>query len=176
MKLPCELIVTHVLPTARGALAKDLVTRHGMTQTQVAKVFGVTSAAVSQYIKGLRGDNPLIDRSAYRDDFYAMISDTADRIVAGADVAESLCGICAFVKETGLLRALYVYEGYSGELSEHCECPRFAAPIVPGGARGASPRTLAHIQRAFSRPFPRTGAPGACARAPLIITAPIFAG
>lgn len=124
MKMPCELVVTHILPTARGALAKDLVTRHGMTQTQVAEVFGVTSAAVSQYVKGMRGGNNLIDRSAYRDDFYRMISDTADRIADGADVTESLCGICAFVKESGLLRALYIFEGYDGELGMCLECPR----------------------------------------------------
>ena len=70
MKMPCELIVTHILPTARGALAKELVHNHGMTQVQVANLFGVTSAAVSQYIKGLRGGNNLIDKSAYREDFY----------------------------------------------------------------------------------------------------------
>ncbi len=124
MKMPCELIVTHILPTARGAIAKELVTRHGMTQTQVAKMFGVTSAAVSQYIKGMRGGNTLIDKSAYRDDFYAMIADTADRIAAGADITESLCMICSFVKESGLLRALYVFEGYTGELGVCMDCPR----------------------------------------------------
>ena len=124
MKMPCELIVTHILPTARGAIAKELVTRHGMTQTQVAKLFGVTSAAVSQYIKGMRGGNMLIDKSAYRDDFYAMIADTADRIAAGADITESLCMICWFVKESGLLRALYVFEGYTGELGVCMDCPR----------------------------------------------------
>ena len=114
MKMPCELIVTHILPTARGAIAKELVTRHGMTQTQVAKLFGVTSAAVSQYIKGMRGGNTLIDKSA----------DTADRIAAGADITESLCMICSFVKESGLLRALYVFEGYTGELGVCMDCPR----------------------------------------------------
>ena len=79
MKMPCELIVTHILPTARGALAKELVHNHGMTQVQVANLFGVTSAAVSQYIKGLRGGNNLIDKSAYRDDFYKMIADSASQ-------------------------------------------------------------------------------------------------
>lgn len=124
MKMPCELVVTHVLPTARGALAKELVTKHGMTQTQVAQLFGVTSAAVSQYLKGLRGGNNLIDHSAYKDDFYAEIARMADDISAGADVTESLCGICGFVKESGLLRALYVFEGYSGELGTCMDCPR----------------------------------------------------
>ena len=124
MKMPCELIVTHILPTARGALARDLVTSHGMTQTQVAKLFGVTSAAVSQYLKGMRGGNNLIDRSAYKDDFYAEIARMADEISQGADVTESLCGICNFVKESGLLKALYVFEGYSGDLGICADCPR----------------------------------------------------
>jgi len=124
MKMPCELVVAHILPTARGAIAKELVTNHDMTQTQVAALFGVTSAAVSQYIKGMRGENSLIDKSAYKDDFYAMIAKTADRIAEGADVTESLCAICSFVKSSGLLRALYVYEGYNGDLADCLECPR----------------------------------------------------
>ena len=124
MKMPCELIVTHILPTARGALAKELVHNHGMTQVQVANLFGVTSAAVSQYIKGLRGGNNLIDKSAYREDFYNMISDTADMVADGKDLTEALCEICSFVKNS-----LYVYEGYSGELGVCMECPRTTITI-----------------------------------------------
>lgn len=132
MKMPCELIVTHILPTARGALAKELVHNHGMTQVQVANLFGVTSAAVSQYIKGLRGGNNLIDKSAYREDFYNMISDTADMVADGKDLTEALCEICSFVKSSGLLKALYVYEGYSGELGACMECPRTTITIPEG--------------------------------------------
>ena len=132
MKLPCELIVTHILPTARGSLAKELVKRHGMTQVQVARLFGVTSAAVSQYIKGLRGGNSLIDKSAYREDFYDKIAKSADAVAAGEDVTEALCGICGFVKESGLLRALYVFEGYSGDLGVCMEGPRLCIISVEG--------------------------------------------
>ena len=141
MKMPCELIVTHILPTARGALAKELVHNHGMTQVQVANLFGVTSAAVSQYIKGLRGGNNLIDKSAYREDFYKMIADedfykmiadTADVVANGKDLTEALCEICTFVKTSGLLKALYVYEGYSGELGVCMECPRTTITIPEG--------------------------------------------
>jgi len=129
MKLPCELIVTHILPTARGALAKELVTHHGMTQVQVAKLFGVTSAAISQYLKGLRGTNDIIDKSAYRDDFYKMIADIADSIAAGEDVTEALCTVCDFVKESGLLKALYVFEGYSGDLMACPDCPKMVVLV-----------------------------------------------
>ena len=48
----------------------------------------------------------------------------ADEISNGADVTESLCGICNFVKESGLLKALYVFEGYSGDLGICADCPR----------------------------------------------------
>lgn len=133
MKMPCELIVTHILPTARGALAKELVTNHGMTQKEVARLFDVTSAAVSQYIKGLRGGNELIDNDAYRDDFYKAIAGIATRIASGADVTESLCSICEFAKSSGLLRALYVYEGYSGELGACMECPKICI-VLPAEA------------------------------------------
>ena len=133
MKMPCELIVTHILPTARGALAKELVHNHGMTQVQVANLFGVTSAAVqvqvanlfgvtsaavSQYIKGLRGGNNLIDKSAYREDFYKMIADTADVVASGKDLTEALCEICTFVKTSGLLKALYV----ASDKRAHAHC------------------------------------------------------
>ena len=128
MKMPCELIVTHILPTARGALAKELVHNHG----QVANLFGVTSAAVSQYIKGLRGGNNLIDKSAYREDFYKMIADKADAVAGGKDLTLALCEICTFVKESGLLKALYVYEGYSGELGVCMECPKTTITIPEG--------------------------------------------
>jgi hypothetical protein len=129
MKVPCELIVTYILPTAKGALAKELVNTHGMTQVQVAKLFGVTSAAVSQYLKGIRGGNSLIDKSAYRDDFYEMIRDMADSIAAGMPVNDALCMICEYVKDCGLLKALYVFEGYSGDEMSCFQCPKYIVDI-----------------------------------------------
>ena len=129
MKVPCELIVTYVLPTAKGALAKELVNKHGMTQIQVARLFGVTSAAVSQYLKGIRGGNSIIDKSAYKDDFYAMIEDMADSIAAGMDVAEALFLICDYVRESGLLRALYVLEGCSPDKLPNVGCPKYIIDI-----------------------------------------------
>ena len=129
MKVPCELIVTYVLPTAKGALAKELVNKHGMAQIQVARLFGVTSAAVSQYLKGIRGGNSIIDKSAYKDDFYAMIEDMADSIAAGMDVAEALCLICDYVRESGLLRALYVLEGCSPDKLPNVGCPKYIIDI-----------------------------------------------
>jgi hypothetical protein len=118
------MIVTYVLPTAKGALAKELVNKHGMTQVQVAKLFGVTSAAVSQYMKGIRGQNGVIDKSAYKDDFYDLIERLADRISEGGEVVRALCDVCDFTKESGLLKALYVYENVPQDDIDKFICPR----------------------------------------------------
>jgi hypothetical protein len=115
LKTPCELIVSHVLPVAKGSLARELVNTYGMTQVQVAKLFGVTSAAVSQYMKGVRGANSIIDKSAYKDDFYDLIKVLAERISKGMDVTDALCKVCAYVYESGLIKALYVSEGYPAD-------------------------------------------------------------
>ena len=109
------MIVSHVLPVAKGSLARELVNTHGMTQVQVAKLFGVTSAAVSQYIKGVRGGNSIIDMSAYKDDFYGLIVELAEKIVAGMDVTEAFCQVCTYVYDSGLIKALYVFEGYPAD-------------------------------------------------------------
>mgnify|MGYP004663575085 CR=1 FL=1 len=124
MKLPCELVVSHILPVARGAISRDLVDRYGMTQAKVAKLFGVTAAAVSQYLNGVRGGDEIISRSAYSEDFNEVIRKVSDYIVNGEDVSDCLCRICAFSKSSGLLRALYVYEGYNPDDAKCMECPR----------------------------------------------------
>ena len=124
MRLPCELVVFELLPTARGELAKELVRAHGYTQARVACLFGVTSAAISQYIKGLRGGNPFIDGSIYRGAFYQQISESAERIANGTEVMDELCEICNFVKRIGMLDEIYLMQGATEDLTKCRECPR----------------------------------------------------
>ena len=116
------MIVTYILPTAKGALARELVMQHGLTQVEVSRLFGVTSAAISQYIKGTRGGNELIDKSAYKEDFYKFITMLANEIMAGMQVTEALCKVCDYVKECGLLKALYVHEGYDPDKLPFLDC------------------------------------------------------
>ena len=55
MKLRCERFVLRYLPTIRAFLAKNLVERYNLSQTQVARKLGISQAAVSLYVKGKRG-------------------------------------------------------------------------------------------------------------------------
>jgi predicted transcriptional regulator len=53
--LPEELAVKSALPALRASIAKELMEKHGMTQTQIADLLGVTQTAVSYYVRDKRG-------------------------------------------------------------------------------------------------------------------------
>lgn len=55
MRAPCEERYRKILPFIRSELARVLVIEYHLSQRDVAKILGVTEAAVSQYLKGKRG-------------------------------------------------------------------------------------------------------------------------
>lgn len=55
MLLPAEIESKVMIPLLRAMVAKKLVYDKSFTQEQVAKVLGVTQAAVSNYLRGVRG-------------------------------------------------------------------------------------------------------------------------
>lgn len=124
MYFPCELIVTDVLPTARSAIARSLIERHGYRQIDVAKSFGVTGSAVSQYLKGVRGDNEVINSNTYRESFYRMIDKAADAIAKGTDTLEIMCSVCTYVKDSGMMRDLCISRNVDERLIDCLDCPR----------------------------------------------------
>lgn len=52
--MPQEIEVWYIIPALRRELAKVLTTEHNLSQKEVAKLLGVTEAAISQYIKAKR--------------------------------------------------------------------------------------------------------------------------
>ncbi|MEM1946189.1 MAG: helix-turn-helix domain-containing protein [Candidatus Caldarchaeum sp.] len=55
MLLPAEIESKVTIPMLRALTAKKLVCEKNFTQEQVARVLGVTQAAVSNYLRGVRG-------------------------------------------------------------------------------------------------------------------------
>ncbi len=92
---PCELVVRTLIPCVRALVAKELVNRYKLRQIEVAKMLGVTQAAVSQYLRGARGN--MIDLKEDRD-----IMKIIDRIATGLankdltrkDLSLLVCEIC----------------------------------------------------------------------------------
>lgn len=49
--LPCEKMARYYIPALRVSIAKDL-SKLGKTQTDIAKILGITQAAVNKYLSG----------------------------------------------------------------------------------------------------------------------------
>jgi uncharacterized protein len=62
MLLPSEIEAKSLIPAIRAILAKKLVNEYEMKEEIVARVLGVTQAAVSNYLRGTRGDIQLMNR------------------------------------------------------------------------------------------------------------------
>lgn len=121
MKIPCELIVWYVLPSIRRELARVLVEKHNLTQAEVARRFGVTDAAVSQYLKSKRGTNKELESSGRYEEFKEEVERAAQRIIDGSDIVTETCRICNMVKHSGML--VKVYEAHTGVKASSCVCP-----------------------------------------------------
>ncbi|WP_233564756.1 transcriptional regulator [Methanohalophilus sp. RSK] len=87
---PCQVVVWDVLPAIRAALAKELVD-NGVTQQEVAKLFGMAPSAVSQYLTKKRGY-----RIEFDDEIKVSIVSLAVDIQDGRvdDLSHRFCDIC----------------------------------------------------------------------------------
>jgi len=105
MRISCEVIVWYILPIIRREIASELVNTHGMSQAEVARRFGVTDAAISQYLKKKRGDSESIEHLRSYPVFLGEMKKSAYAIAKeNADFDLELCRLCAVVRSTGLLR------------------------------------------------------------------------
>ena len=128
MKIPCEIVVWYLLPTIRKGVAKDLVTVHNFTQSKVAKTFGVTDAAVSQYLRNKRGEYDVVVNSPGFPAVQEEISAAASRIAnTGSDFATEVCNICMVAKSCGVLAKIYEVE--FGESYPNCQCDFPSTPM-----------------------------------------------
>ena len=92
-----------------------------MTQAEVARRFGVTDAAISQYLKKKRGDNSLIEDSPMYPAFEAEIKESA-RLIAEdqSEFSMEMCRLCGVVRKIGLLAM--IYEAQTGSQPPQCVC------------------------------------------------------
>ena len=108
MKTPCEIVVWYVLPSIRREIAKELVEAYNMKQAEVGRLFGVTDAAISQYLKKKRGGNELIEGSRFYPQVLEEVKKCAKRVYdRESEMVTELCRICTFVRQIGLLAEIY---------------------------------------------------------------------
>ncbi|MFQ5884672.1 MAG: transcriptional regulator [Thermoplasmata archaeon] len=94
MKQPCEMTVMQVLPAIRSTLARLLMSDHGMNQTQVSQVLGITQAAVSYYSKEKRGDESLLKRYPQVGESIVELGGDMVNGMSPKERQERICKIC----------------------------------------------------------------------------------
>lgn len=105
MKPFCEIIVQDVLPGIRAIVAKELMEKHKMTQTDVAKKLGVTQGAVSQYKRDLRGYR--VKMLSKNKDVMKGIENLAAKIATGelkdVNAMNEVCSVCSLIRKKKLI-------------------------------------------------------------------------
>ena len=78
MLLPSEIESKLLIPAIRAILSKELVIEKGLKEEEVARMLGITQAAVSNYLRGTRGDNELISKLMSLSEIMNMIKEISN--------------------------------------------------------------------------------------------------
>ena len=107
MLLPAEIESKSLIPALRAILAKDLAQKHNIREDEISRLLGVTQAAVSNYIRGIRGDPKLIEKLLEEKQVAGMITEISDNLASdNAYTPLSLSkfiGLCNYIKSSLLI-------------------------------------------------------------------------
>jgi len=107
MLLPAEIESKTMIPALRAILAKKLANQHKIREDEISKMLGVTQAAVSNYIRGTRGDPELISKLSSQKQIVEMLNEISDNLASNkAYTPASLSkfiGICNYIKTSLLI-------------------------------------------------------------------------
>ena len=78
MLLPSEIESKLLIPAVRAILSKELVIEKGLKEEEVARMLGITQVAVSNYLRGTRGDNELIAKLMSLSEIMSMIKEISN--------------------------------------------------------------------------------------------------
>jgi uncharacterized protein len=104
MLLPSEIEAKSLIPAVRAILAKKLIKEYSLKEEDVAKVLGITQAAVSNYVRGTRGDMELILKLESVREVMRMIDDIAKDLSTNKAYTPStlakFVGLCNYMRYT----------------------------------------------------------------------------
>ena len=107
MLLPAEIESKSLIPALRAILAKNLSKKYNIREDQISQMLGVTQAAVSNYIRGIRGDPKLIEKLLEEKQVASMITEISDNLASdNAYTPLSLSkfiGLCNYIKSSLLI-------------------------------------------------------------------------
>lgn len=102
MLLPSEIESKSLIPAVRAILARELVKIRGLKEEEVARLLGITQAAVSNYIRGTRGDIELISKLSSFQEIMRMIKDIEEDLSShraySASTLSKFIALCNYMR------------------------------------------------------------------------------
>jgi len=105
--LPAEIESKTLIPALRAILAKKLAKDHKIREDEISKMLGVTQAAVSNYIRGIRGDPQLIQKLLAEEQVSKLVDELTDSLSSDMAYTPSnlskFIGLCNYIKSSLLI-------------------------------------------------------------------------
>ena len=127
MLLPAEIESRSLIPALRAILAKDLANKHHIREDEISKMLGVTQAAISNYIRGTRGDPKLIEKLLEDKQVADMLNDISDSLSSDKAYTPSslskFIGLCNYIKSSLLICDIHhnLETNIDDEICKECE-------------------------------------------------------
>lgn len=108
MSVPCEVAVKCVLPVVRAMLAKELMAKYRLRQTEVADILRVSQPAISLYYRKIRGKAIDLENDEDIGSLVCNLAATlAENKLSRRDLIPKYCEICKTIRAKGLLCELH---------------------------------------------------------------------
>jgi predicted transcriptional regulator len=127
MLLPSEIESKSLIPAIRAILSKKLIHDYNLKEETVAKLLGITQAAVSNYIRGTRGDLVLVEKLEKNFEVMKMVSDIAKDLSLNKAYSPStmtkFIQLCNFMRYTFIICDVHhsIESNIDKSICEHCE-------------------------------------------------------
>tara|TARA_B000000460_G_C21290062_1_gene295562 strand:+ start:131 stop:547 length:417 start_codon:yes stop_codon:yes gene_type:complete len=127
MLLPAEIESKTLIPALRAILAKNLANEHHIREDEISKMLGVTQAAISNYIRGTRGDPKLIEKLMEEKQVAEMIYDISESLSSDKAYTPSslskFIGLCNYIKSSLLICDIHhnLESNIDDEVCKECE-------------------------------------------------------
>lgn len=107
MLLPSEIESKSLIPALRVIIAKRLAAEFYLKEDSIAKMLGVTQAAVSNYVRGTRGDMELVAKLNSIPEVMRMVDDIVKDLAANKAYTPSSMAkfieLCNYMRQSLLI-------------------------------------------------------------------------
>lgn len=127
MLLPSEIESKRLIPAVRCIIARKLFNEYNMKEDKIASILGITQAAVSNYVRGTRGDTKLIEKLLNTPEIRRIIEDITKEIVKNnsfrASTMAKYIGLFNYIRQSYLICDIHhlIEKDINEEICKTCE-------------------------------------------------------